>query len=177
MQCSLWLGRPHCSFRAGATSEGWKGSCQGGSLPGRAVRRGAQSCRDASNHSYTQVLSLRAWMPLCKQERMGPTAFLWEVLSTAHSQNCTLDRCFSVSVLPKNYWEMGVGSGSGPVPAVFSVHEQKCHWGEAEQIVWYLTRTITTPQGPLLQHFISIFHPQMQLAVTPLSFPGAWAGM
>lgn len=56
MQCSLRLERPRCSFRAGATSEGWKGSCQGGSLPGRAVRRGAQSCRDASNHSYPGVV-------------------------------------------------------------------------------------------------------------------------
>lgn len=146
--------------------------CQAG-LSGEGLR-----AAEMLQITATQVLSLRAWMPLCQQERMGPTAFLWEVLSTAHSQNCTMDRCFSLSVLPKNYWEMGgVGSGSGPVPAAFSVHEQKCHWGEAEQIVWYLTRTITTPPGPLLQHLISIFHSQMQLAVTPLSFPGAWAGM
>lgn len=68
-------------------------------MPGRAVRRGAQLQSCLKSQVHTQVLSLRAGMPPCRPERVGPTALLWEVFSTARSQNCTVDRCFSVSVL------------------------------------------------------------------------------
>lgn len=90
MQPSLWLEQLHCSFRAAATSEGWKGSCQRGSLPGRAVRRGAQAWPRGSSWliTGTQVVSLRA-----PQRSFGRYS--------AHSQNCTLDRCFSVCSIYK----------------------------------------------------------------------------
>lgn len=78
-------------------------------LPGRLPAR--QSCQKRSSGlaqgeqlpkiTGTQVLSLRARMPLFEPERVGPAALFWEVFCTAHSQNCTLDRCFSVCSIKK----------------------------------------------------------------------------